>query len=436
MSVGVASVPEIASPVDSLCVRLDGMLLELAEAVAGCVELRDVRGVTDRERIDRIARLEQLKAAAAALQAAESVRFAQSQVELQIAGDVHPKVIGRGIADQLALACKVSPYEGSRRLGIARALWFDLPETFRLLTRGRISEYVACLVVSETRHLDAKTRRRVDTTIVAAGIDRMGPRRAAECARTYAYAADPHGYLQRGRTERRHRRVGLRPAPDTMAVLTGHLPVEQGVACLAALRRHTDTVKADGDPRSRDQIMADTLVERVTGQAAAADVNIELHLLMPLTSLLDPHNPTPAEIAGYGPIPAGTAHDLLRSSRGRRWWRRLFTAPAGGPIIAADRFRRRFNSSLGTLIRLRDRTCRDPYCDAPIRHLDHVHRHADGGPSTLANGRGLCARGNYVREMPGWTATVTNDGRHSHPHTLTITTPTGHTYTSSAPQPP
>src|SRR5215203_5514967 len=96
MSVGVASVPEIASPVDSLCVRLDGMLLELAEAVAGCVELRDVRGVTDRERIDRIARLEQLKAAAAALQAAESVRFAQSQVELQIAADVHPKVIGRG----------------------------------------------------------------------------------------------------------------------------------------------------------------------------------------------------------------------------------------------------------------------------------------------------------------------------------------------------
>src|SRR5215218_10988547 len=252
----------------------------------------------------------------------------------------------------------------------------------------------------------------------------------------YAYAADPHGYVERGRTERRHRRVGLRPAPDTMAVLSGYLPVEQGVSCLAALRRHADTVKADGDPRSRDQIMADTLVERVTGQAAAADVNIELHLLMPLTSLLDPHSPTPAEIAGYGPIPAGTALDLLRSSRGRRWWRRLFTAPAGGPIIGSDGFRRRFNDSLGSPIRLRDRTCRDPYCDAPIRHLDHVHRHADGGPSTLANGRGLCARGNYVRETPGWTATVTNDGRHSHPHTVTITTPTGHTYTSSAPQPP
>src|SRR5215212_10839606 len=206
MSAGVAVMDRQDRSADPLCARLDAMLSELADAVAVCAELRDVGEVSDGERIDRIARLEKLKAAAAGLQAAESVRFAQSQVAQQIAAEVHPRVVGRGIADQLALACKVSPVEGSRRLGIARALWFDLPQTFRLLTRGRISEYVACLVVSETRHLDAKTRRRVDTTIVAAGIDRMGPRRAAACDRTYAYAADPHGYLQRGRTERRYRR--------------------------------------------------------------------------------------------------------------------------------------------------------------------------------------------------------------------------------------
>ncbi|MDF2748819.1 MAG: hypothetical protein K0S98_3107 [Propionibacteriaceae bacterium] len=33
-------------------------------------------------------------------------------------------------------------------------------------------------------------------------------------------------------------------------------------------------------------------------------------------------------------------------------------------------------------------------------------------------------------------ATVTEDWRHGRPHTVMITTPTGHTYTSSAPQPP
>jgi hypothetical protein len=395
MSAGVAVMDRQDRSADPLCARLDAMLSELAGAVAVCAELREVGEVSDGERIDRIARLEKLKAAAAGLQAAESVRFAQSQVAQQIAADVHPKAIGRGIADQLALA---------------RALWFDLPGTFRLLTGGQLSEYVASLVVSETRHLDARTRREVDTKIVRAGITGMGPRRAAACARRHAYQADPHGYLERGRTERKHRRVGLRP-------------VEQGVACLAALRRHTDAAKADGDQRTRDQIMADTLVERLTGQAAAADVNVELQLLMPLDALLNPNTPTAAEMAGHGPLPAGMARDILHTSRGRRWWRRLFTAPAGGPIVGGDRFRRRFDGPLATLITLRDRTCRDAYCDAPIRHLDHVHRRVDGGPTTMANGRGLCERGNYVHEMPGWQATVIEDGRHGHPHTVVITTP-------------
>ena len=43
--------------------------------------------------------------------------------------------------------------------------------------------------------------------------------------------------MQRGRTERKRRRIGIRPAPDTMAVLTGYLPVEQGIACYTALRQ-------------------------------------------------------------------------------------------------------------------------------------------------------------------------------------------------------
>ena len=96
-----------------------------------------------------------------------------------------------------------------------------------------------------------------------------------------------------------------------MSVLTGLLPVEQGVACLAALRSHTDTVVAAGDARTRDQIMADTLVERVTGQAPAADVNVEVGIVLPADALIDPDAAGAAEVTGYGPIPAGIAHDLL-----------------------------------------------------------------------------------------------------------------------------
>ena len=96
------------------------------------------------------------------------------------------------------------------------------------------------------------------------------------------------GYVSGAAHERQHRRVGVRPAPDTMAILTGLSAVEQGIACYAALRRYADTPVATGDGRTRDQIMADTLVERLTGQAAAGDLNIELQLMMPLDALIKP----------------------------------------------------------------------------------------------------------------------------------------------------
>ena len=114
----------------------------------------DSSGVSDAARIDRIARLEKLRAVTAALQAAESVRFAQSQVAEQIAADVHPDAIGRGIAEQIGLACRISPFAAARRLNTARALWFELPDTYHQLVAGELNERVAETIVTETRHLN------------------------------------------------------------------------------------------------------------------------------------------------------------------------------------------------------------------------------------------------------------------------------------------
>jgi Domain of unknown function (DUF222) len=222
---------------------LDEVLAGLAGGVVECASPRDAVEVSDAVRVDRIGRLERIKAAAAALQMAESVRFAQSQAKAQLAADVHPDKIGRGIADQLGLACQVSGFEAARRLEMAQALWFELPETYRLLVEGEIGEYVASIVVSETRHLNAASRGEVDRRITSAGIAQMGPRSAAAWARKHAYEADPAGYVQRGRTERKNRRVSLRPAPDTMSFLSGYMPAEQGVACLKSLRYHTDAAR-------------------------------------------------------------------------------------------------------------------------------------------------------------------------------------------------
>jgi hypothetical protein len=167
---------------------------------------------------------------------------------------------------------------------------------------------------------------------------------------------------------------------------------------------------------------------------------VELQIMMPLEALIDPHSNKPATIPGYGPLPHDMARNILITSTGRKYWRRLFTAPSGstkpGPIVAGDPTRRHFNGWLGQLIRLRDQGCRDPYCDAPIRHIDHITRHSDGGPTILENGRGTCERGNHVREMPGWHIQVIDAGLLNQPHTIHITTPTGHHYLSRAPDPP
>ena len=419
---------------DPVVARMDDLLAELAAVVA------DDSQVADADRIDRLDRLERARSVVAAVQVAETVRFARSQAKEQLAAGVHPKKLGQGIADQIALACRVSPWEGSRRLNVAKALWFDLPQTYGLLITGELRERIAEQVVTETRHLDSERRQAIDARIAKSKIERKGLRSAAACVRKHAYEADPQAYVERGRTERKHRRVSLRPAPDTMAWLTAYLPVEQGVACLAALRQYTDTLKASGDERSRDQIMADTLVERLTGQATAQDVNVEVQLLMPWDSLLDPKAPGSALIPGHGPVPGPIARDLILSTKGLRWWRRLFTKPTtdgnGTIVIGGDPARRRFDGWLEQLIRLRDQTCRDPYCDAMIRHLDHIRPYRVGGPTELINGRGECERGNLVREMPGWRVDLLHSGLEGRPHTIVITTPTGHRYHSEAPQPP
>ncbi|MFC5063689.1 DUF222 domain-containing protein [Actinomycetospora atypica] len=389
--------------------------------------------------VDQIACLERLRGAVAAAQHTAMVTFARSQVELQAtqvaAGQLDPRAVGRGIGDQIGLAAHVSPHVGSRRLGVARTLAEDLPVVRGLLVAGRISEHLAEHVVAQTSHLEPEQRRLVDKHLADTELEHQGRREAEATVKKTAYEIDRAGYVNRGRTARTDRRVTLRPAPDTMSVLSGLLPVEQGVACLAALRKHADSLIATGaaGDRTRDQIVADTLVERITGQARATDVSVELEIVLPIDALLDPESDTPGELVGHGPMPADIIADILATTQGTTWWRRLFAHPKTGCIVGGESKQRFFDGLLAKLIDIRDHgRCRDPYCDAPRRHRDHIRPARDDGPTSLVNARAECARGNQVKEMPGWHHRVVHDGLGDHPHTVETTTPTGHTYTSRA----
>ncbi len=220
-----------------------------------------------------------------------------------------------------------------------------------------------------------------------------------------------------------------------MTWLTALLPATEGVAVYAALMKAAESARAAGDPRSNGQLMADTLVERVTGLSATADTvsdgesgggpGINLGLVMTDAALFGGSD-EPALLEGFGPVPAELARELLVDACDRQeriWLRRLYTHPTTGELISMDSTSRLFRNSLARFIRLRDQVCRTPWCDAPIRHSDHVTDHADGGPTSASNGQGLCQACNLAKQAPGWRARPSRDPTPG--HAVTTTTPTG-----------
>ncbi|WP_406633906.1 DUF222 domain-containing protein [Pseudarthrobacter quantipunctorum] len=388
--------------------------------------------------IDQLRELEDLKSLAAAKQARITVAFDLSQRREQAAAGVPAKEQGAGVAAQVALARRESPARGSRLLGLAKALATEMPHALAALETGQLNEWRATRIVKETACLSAEDRCAVDEELAAntGTLSGCGDRAIIAAVRAAAYRRDPRSVAKRASHAVNERTVSLRPAPDTMARLTALLPVAQGVAAYAALTRHADTLRSSGDERSKGQIMADQLVENVTGTPGGV-AGLEVQLVMTDRTLFQGDS-EPARLAGYGIVPAEWARKAVRTESEANagelniWLRRLYTAPGTGELLAMDSKARLFPPGLRRFLQIRDDTCRTPYCDAPIRHHDHIiPRHQDG-PTTSNNGQGLCEACNHTKETPGFSARPVPGPR----HTVELQTPTSHTYHSTAPPPP
>jgi hypothetical protein len=135
----------------------------------------------------------------------------------------------------------------------------------------------------------------------------------------------------------------------------------------------------------------------------------------------------PAQVTGVGPVPGPWARQLILGGDAPRWLRRLYTRPGTGDLVAMDSRRRLFTDAQRRFITARDQVCRTPWCEAPIRHIDHITPAETGGPTSLRNGQGLCVACNQGKQARGWRSRPRPDG------TIEITTPTGHHYRSRRP---
>lgn len=219
-----------------------------------------------------------------------------------------------------------------------------------------------------------------------------------------------------------------------MSYVTAELPTHQALAVMDALkkwtnkrlaahhRRKADGTAATGDhPLSRDQAMADTFVELLTGQTTADGVTAEVVVVMSDTSLFG-NDDVPAWIPGHGPLPAGMIKHWLSDPHAAKFFRRMYTRATDGQLVALESTRRRFPEGLAKMLAIRDDTCATPWCNSPVEDADHREPWSQGGTTSWDNATGLCKRCNQRKENRGWAYSGT-------PDRLTVTTPTGHQYT-------
>lgn len=128
----------------------------------------------------------------------------------------------------------------------------------------------------------------------------------------------------------------------------------------------------------------------------------------------------PAELSGYGPIPATLARELASSNQ----WRRFITDPISGELLDLGREKYQPPAALAEFVAARDKTCRFPGCRraAELSDIDHAIPWDEGGLTNPENLGVLCRRHHRLKTHGGWKIASNKDG------SCTWTSPYGKNY--------
>jgi hypothetical protein len=377
-------------------------------------------------KLARIGKIERKIAAMQAEQVALTAAFVDERIAFDEAhGFLADQAQYRGMLAEVAIARRVSVTTAASFMDEAWQLAHDHPATMAALQTGRIGLSAARSIVKETAVLNDPAAKALADQVIAEEAPDVLPGKVRALAERRVAEIDPDAVNRRSERERKDRHVGLAMAGSGMAWLSSYLPAEQAKAAYDSVHEHARSVYAAGDDgRTVSQIMADTLVERLTGSATDA-LPVDINVVMTDRTLLGLSD-QPAHLVGGGPLPSPTARLLAGSTNA--WLRRFLTDPVVGSISHGDSRRRRFDGSLRDLQVVRDQHCRGIQCGSRIVDIDHIHDHAKGGETTPSNGQGLSKACHISRDDPRMHVE-----RDEITGVVTWTTPTGFTWRSLPP---
>jgi hypothetical protein len=214
------------------------------------------------------------------------------------------------------------------------------------------------------------------------------------------------------------RRLCLEPDPDGMAWLNLYLPAERAHAISHRLDRLAADPTGPDDRRTSTQRVLDAATDLLLagvrvdadGEPVHADALIVPRVLVtvPVLSLLG-HSDEPADLDGYGPIPA---HVALRLAAHAPSFHRILTHPETGAHLSYDRTTYRVPADLTRYLQARDGTCRFPGCSrrAAKSDLDHTIPWAAGGHTRHDNLAHLCRKHHRLKHHTRWRMTQAADG--------------------------
>jgi hypothetical protein len=160
----------------------------------------------------------------------------------------------------------------------------------------------------------------------------------------------------------------------------------------------------------------DRMSERPGDGRPAAQINVTV----PVLTLLGVDD-APAELEGYGPIPAEIARRLAAHAPS---FTRLLTHPESGAVLSVGRTSYAVPADLKRWLRVRDRTCRHPGCCVPAARceLDHTRPWSQAGGTDHDNLAHLCRKHHMLKSEGIWRYSRSPNGA------LVATSPGGRTY--------